>query len=285
MAKSLNPGAAKLRYVCNNCGADAPKWQGQCADCGEWNTLIETTAAKPKARTGSFSVERSAVRRLDEISGEDSERIPTGLPELDRVLGGGMVPGAVILIGGEPGIGKSTLLLQALAALEGRVNTLYVTGEESLTQVSLRARRLGLPRLDLPVLAETGLETILDTLSRTTPGFVVLDSIQTLWADALDAAPGTVSQVRAATQSLIRFAKQAIVASRSSRATSRRCSCAPTRRSLMHSPRSAMPISRRHSRRRSTSRVHRRRPPRASFWAPATSSACCARHREPSFLR
>ncbi|MCX7071931.1 MAG: DNA repair protein RadA [Gammaproteobacteria bacterium] len=207
MAKSLNPGAAKLRYVCNHCGADAPKWQGQCADCGEWNTLVETTTSKPKARAGSFSVERSAVRRLDEISGEDSERIPTGLSELDRVLGGGMVPGAVILIGGEPGIGKSTLLLQALAALEGRVSTLYVTGEESLTQVSLRARRLGLPRLDLPVLAETGLETILDTLSRTSPGFVVLDSIQTLYTDALDAAPGSVSQLRECAAQLVRHAK------------------------------------------------------------------------------
>ncbi len=207
MAKFLNPGSAKLRYVCNSCGADAPKWQGQCADCGEWNTLVETTAAKPKTRAGSFSVERSAVRRLDEITGEDSERVPTGLSELDRVLGGGMVPGAVILIGGEPGIGKSTLLLQALAALEGRVNTLYVTGEESLTQVSLRARRLGLPRLDLPVLAETGLETILDTLSRTTPGFVVLDSIQTLYTDALDAAPGSVSQLRECAAQLVRYAK------------------------------------------------------------------------------
>jgi len=113
----------------------------------------------------------------------------------------------VILIGGEPGIGKSTLLLQALAALEGRVNTLYVTGEESLTQVSLRARRLGLPRLDLPVLAETGLETILDTLSRTTPGFVVLDSIQTLYTDALDAAPGSVSQLRECAAQLVRYAK------------------------------------------------------------------------------
>ena len=207
MAKSLNPGAAKLRYVCNNCGADAPKWAGQCGDCGEWNTLIETTAAKPKARGGSFSVERSAVRRLDEIGGEEAERVATGLSELDRVLGGGMVPGAVILIGGEPGIGKSTLLLQALAALEGRVSTLYVTGEESLTQVSLRARRLGLPRLDLPVLAETGLETILDTLSRTTPGFVVLDSIQTLYTDALDAAPGSVSQLRECAAQLVRYAK------------------------------------------------------------------------------
>jgi DNA repair protein RadA/Sms len=184
VAKSLNPGAAKLRYVCNACGAEAPKWQGQCADCGEWNTIIETTAAKPKLRAGSFAPASSAVQRLDEVGAEDTARIETGLSELDRVLGGGIVPGAVILIGGDPGIGKSTLLLQALAAIEGKLSTLYVTGEESLSQVNLRARRLGLPRMDLPVLAETGLEAILDTLSRTKPGFVVLDSIQTLYTDA-----------------------------------------------------------------------------------------------------
>jgi DNA repair protein RadA/Sms len=207
VAKSLNPSAAKLRYVCNACGADAPKWAGQCADCGEWNTMVETSSAKPKVRAGSFAPASSAVQKLDEVGTEDTARIATGLSELDRVLGGGIVPGAVILIGGDPGIGKSTLLLQALAALEGKLSTLYVTGEESLTQVSLRARRLGLPRMDLPVLAETGLEAILDTLVRTKPGFLVLDSIQTLYTDALDAAPGSVSQLRECAAQLVRYAK------------------------------------------------------------------------------
>lgn len=207
MAKTTHPNAGKLRYVCQNCGSDAPKWAGQCGDCGAWNTLVETTSAKPKVRAGSFSPEKSAVKRLDEITGEDTARIESGLSELDRVLGGGVVPGAVILIGGDPGIGKSTLLLQALAALQGKLETLYVTGEESLNQVSLRARRLGLPRLDLPVLAETGLEAILEILARTRPGFVVLDSIQTLYTDALDAAPGSVSQLRECAAQLVRYAK------------------------------------------------------------------------------
>ena len=147
------------------------------------------------------------MQTLSEVREEDSARIATGLGELDRVLGGGIVPGAVILIGGDPGIGKSTLLLQALAALQGRVSTLYVTGEESLSQVSLRARRLGLPRLDLPVLAETRLEAILDTLKRTAPGFVVLDSIQTLYTETLEAAPGSVSQLRECAAQLVRYAK------------------------------------------------------------------------------
>jgi DNA repair protein RadA/Sms len=199
----------KTAYVCQNCGADFPKWAGQCGECGQWNTLVESSiSARPKARSGfSPGTDAGIVQRLDSVTGEDQERIATGLPELDRVLGGGIVPGAVILIGGDPGIGKSTLLLQALAALEGRVATLYVTGEESLSQVALRARRLGLPRMDLPVLAETGLNPILDVLTSTTPGFVVLDSIQTLYTDALDAAPGSVSQLRECAAQLVRYAK------------------------------------------------------------------------------
>jgi DNA repair protein RadA/Sms len=210
MAKSLTSGrsARKTVYSCQNCGAEFPKWSGQCGECGAWNTLVEgISAPKPRGRGAGLPVSGGAVQNLSEVSEEDSARVPTGLGELDRVLGGGIVPGAVILIGGDPGIGKSTLLLQALAALQGNLNTLYVTGEESLTQVSLRARRLGLPRLDLPVLAETRLESILDTLHRTTPGFVVLDSIQTLYTDALEAAPGSVSQLRECTAQLVRYAK------------------------------------------------------------------------------
>jgi len=211
MANSVTPRKSQRKTVffCQNCGAEYPKWSGQCSECGAWNTLVEgVAAAKARGRgTASLVAASSAVQRLDQVAEEDTARIPTGLSELDRVLGGGIVPGAVILIGGDPGIGKSTLLLQALAAVEGRLSTLYVTGEESLTQVSLRARRLGLPRLDLPVLAETMLETILDTLRRVTPGFVVLDSIQTLYTDALEAAPGSVSQLRECTAQLVRYAK------------------------------------------------------------------------------
>jgi DNA repair protein RadA/Sms len=205
----VKPAASrKTVYVCQNCGADFPKWAGQCGECGAWNTLVESVAAaKPRGRGAALVAASAAVQKLDQIGEEDTARVPTGMAELDRVLGGGIVPGAVILIGGDPGIGKSTLLLQALAALEGRLDTLYVTGEESLTQVSLRARRLGLPRLDLPVLAETGLETILDTLQRTKPGFVVLDSIQTLYTETLDAAPGSVSQLRECAAQLVRYAK------------------------------------------------------------------------------
>jgi DNA repair protein RadA/Sms len=211
MANSVTPRKTQRKTVffCQNCGAEYPKWSGQCSECGAWNTLVEgVAAAKARGRgAASLVAASSAVQKLDQVAEEDTARIPTGLSELDRVLGGGIVPGAVILIGGDPGIGKSTLLLQALAAVEGRLSTLYVTGEESLTQVSLRARRLGLPRLDLPVLAETMLETILDTLRRVTPGFVVLDSIQTLYTDALEAAPGSVSQLRECTAQLVRYAK------------------------------------------------------------------------------
>src|SRR5581483_9774369 len=205
MAKSVT--SRKTVYLCQDCGASFPKWQGQCGECGAWNTLVESAAAAPARGRGAALVAAGAVQKLDQVAEEETARIPTGLSELDRVLGGGVVPGAVILIGGDPGIGKSTLLLQALAALEGRLSTLYVTGEESLTQVSLRARRLGLPRLDLPVLAETSLESILDTLARIQPGFVVLDSIQTLYTSALEAAPGSVSQLRECAAQIVRYAK------------------------------------------------------------------------------
>jgi len=195
---------ARVGYVCQRCGAASPKWAGQCGDCGEWNTLVESVVA---ASRSPAAVGANAVSRLDVVSAEDIARISSGLPEMDRVLGGGIVPGAVILIGGDPGIGKSTLLLQVLAAVEGRVETLYVTGEESLSQVAMRARRLGLPRLDLPVMAETRLEAVLATLQKTRPGLLVLDSVQTLYTDALDSAPGSVSQLRECAAQVVRYAK------------------------------------------------------------------------------
>jgi DNA repair protein RadA/Sms len=199
---------AKLRlaYVCQNCGATASKWAGQCADCGEWNTLVQSADSGPRSGAGASS-SAARVLRLADVDAENAARVTTGLGEMDRVLGGGVVPGAVILIGGDPGIGKSTLLLQVLAGLEGRLKTLYVTGEESLSQVRLRAQRLDLPKLDLPVVSETSLESVLATLKQARPGLVVLDSIQTLYAEALDSAPGSVSQLRECAAQLVRFAK------------------------------------------------------------------------------
>lgn len=201
----------KSAYVCQSCGAQFPKWAGQCGDCGAWNTLVEGVVfAKPKsARAGGMAglAGGSGVQRLHEVSAEDAPRIETLMPEMDRVLGGGLVAGSVILIGGDPGIGKSTLLLQMLAQVEGRAKTLYITGEESLTQVHLRAKRLGLPRMDLPVLAETSVEQVLGILSREKPGLVVLDSIQTLYTEALDSAPGSVSQLRETAAQVVRHAK------------------------------------------------------------------------------
>ncbi|MFP5358220.1 MAG: DNA repair protein RadA, partial [Gammaproteobacteria bacterium] len=200
----------RTQYTCQACGAGAPKWAGQCADCGAWNSLVETTAPGPRAaRSAGFTPATGAtgVQRLDQIETTQTARTSTGMPEMDRVLGGGIVPGAVILIGGDPGIGKSTLLLQVLAQVQERLPTLYVTGEESLTQVRLRAERLGLQRMDLPVLAETGVETVIQQLGLTRPGLVVLDSVQTLYTDALDSAPGSVSQLRECTAQIVRFAK------------------------------------------------------------------------------
>ena len=199
---------AKIRtaFICQSCGATSPKWAGQCADCGEWNTMVEGVAEKP-ARGGAGGGARAAVRRLSEVRAEDAPRVPTGTEEMDRVLGGGLVPGAVILIGGDPGIGKSTLLMQVLGAVQGRLRALYVTGEESLSQVSLRAHRLGLKNLDLPVLAETAIEQVLAQLKAEKPGLAVIDSIQTLYSEALDSAPGSVSQLRECAAQLVRHAK------------------------------------------------------------------------------
>jgi DNA repair protein RadA/Sms len=200
---------AKTQFICQDCGAASSKWVGQCGDCGAWNSLVEGAVSKPRpgdARGGRGGA--APVQRLHEVAAADAPRVGTGMAEMDRVLGGGVVPGAVILIGGDPGIGKSTLLLQVLAQLEGRLSTLYVTGEESLAQVHLRAQRLGLPRLDLPVLAETGMEQVLATMEALKPGLVVIDSIQTLYTDSLDSAPGSVSQLRECAAQLVRQAKR-----------------------------------------------------------------------------
>ncbi|HEU0196520.1 MAG TPA: DNA repair protein RadA [Nevskiaceae bacterium] len=196
----------RTQYVCRSCGAVAPKWAGQCAECGEWNSLVETAAGRRASNVAGVAA-AVEIAQLDAVPAESIQRVSSGLKEVDRVLGGGIVPGAVILLGGDPGIGKSTLLLQVLAHIEGRAKTLYVTGEESLNQVALRARRLGLVRLDLPVMAETRVEAILAALQRVRPELVVLDSIQTLYSDALESAPGSVSQLRECAAQVVRYAK------------------------------------------------------------------------------
>ncbi|MDD3762082.1 MAG: DNA repair protein RadA [Nevskiales bacterium] len=200
---------ARTEYVCQACGAHQHKWSGQCPDCEAWNTLVEVAAQpRQRARGGGMSgVALGQIQRLSEVNLEEVPRVAVGMGELDRVLGGGVVSGAVILIGGDPGIGKSTLLLQALSALQQRLPTLYVTGEESLSQVHLRAQRLGLTNLDLPVLAETSVERIVAQMQVLKPGLVVIDSIQTLFTEALDSAPGSVSQVRESAAQLVRHAK------------------------------------------------------------------------------
>ena len=204
--------AARSLFVCQNCGAVAPRWTGKCATCGEWNTIVEEAQAAPVPGTGlakSSKGRAAELRLLSDTDGDKIDRMPTGLGELDRVTGGGIVPGSALLIGGEPGIGKSTLLLQVAAAFAaaGR-RAVYFTGEEATAQVRLRAERLGLSHVPLELAAETSLSNVLATLAEGKPAdLVVVDSIQTLWADGLEAAPGTVSQVRAATQALVRFAK------------------------------------------------------------------------------
>jgi DNA repair protein RadA/Sms len=206
MAKS------KTAYVCQSCGAQSAKWAGQCGECGEWNTLVETTvvASARGLRSGGMAglAGSTGVQLLEAVAAEDTPRVSTEMSEMDRVLGGGLVAGSVILIGGDPGIGKSTLLLQVLAGVQRNLKTLYITGEESLTQVHMRAKRLGLPRLDLPVLAETSVERILGVLSIEKPGLVVLDSIQTLYTESLDSAPGSVSQLRETAAQVVRHAKK-----------------------------------------------------------------------------
>jgi DNA repair protein RadA/Sms len=203
----------KVAYVCTQCGADFPKWQGQCAACGEWNTLSEfvTDRAPSSARSAErsgFAGEVAVVKRLDEIELADTPRITTGITELDRVLGGGLVPGSAILIGGHPGAGKSTLLLQVMCRLAEREKCLYVTGEESLGQVAMRADRLKLPKGGLQMAAETDVDAIIDLARREQPKLLVIDSIQVMYLAGLQSSPGSVAQVRESAAALTRFAKQ-----------------------------------------------------------------------------
>jgi len=199
-------------HTCSQCGASQSKWTGQCPDCGAWNTLSETVrgdAVGPRRRrSGWTGRDQARVVRLDSVSTSETPRFSSGLSELDRVLGGGLVPGSVVLIGGDPGIGKSTLLLQSQAAIAAQRRALYVTGEESAGQVAMRARRLGLDAAVVECLTETSVETILATAEAESPAFMVIDSIQTLWSEALQSAPGAVAQVRECASRLVQYAKQ-----------------------------------------------------------------------------
>ncbi len=200
----------KSIYTCTECGGTNPKWLGRCPHCTAWNTLEEgvaPSASGAKAHRFQSLAPTQAIATLSDIEAADVDRTPTGLDELDRVLGGGIVEGAVVLIGGDPGIGKSTLLLQAVDALSSRMKVLYVTGEESGAQVALRARRLGLAGNKVRVVAEIQLERIAAALEAEQPAFCVIDSIQTVYSDQLTSAPGSVAQVRECAAQLTRIAK------------------------------------------------------------------------------
>jgi DNA repair protein RadA/Sms len=205
MAKS------SFTYVCQSCGAHSPKWSGHCDSCDSWNTIVEEKTEAPSSGAKGQSLPKGRLAKLVDLKGESPAppRITSGMAELDRVTGGGFVPGSAVLIGGDPGIGKSTLLLQALAALGAKgERVIYVTGEEAIAQVRLRAARLGLAEAPVLLAAETNVSDIIATLNEgPVPSVVVIDSVQTLWSPIVDSAPGTVSQLKAGSEALVRFAK------------------------------------------------------------------------------
>jgi DNA repair protein RadA/Sms len=198
------------RFVCQQCGHDSPKWMGRCPECGAWDSLVEEVVAPlPKRATAQQAPAGTAQPvRLVEVSVEDAPRLSTGIAELDRVLGGGIVPGSLVLLGGDPGVGKSTLLTQVADLLSHERVVLYVSGEESAHQIKLRAKRLGVKGTNLYVLAETSLEAILAHIDHLQPALVVVDSVQTTQTNQLESAPGTVAQVRACGVALQRVAKE-----------------------------------------------------------------------------
>lgn len=198
----------KSAYVCDECGAEHSKWQGQCGTCGAWNTLSRVNITPIASAAVGYAGVTAEVKKLSDIEAVDAERIGTGFHELDRVLGGGFVPGSVVLIGGDPGAGKSTLLLQASTALAKQHGVLYVTGEESLQQLALRAQRLQLPMDGLSVAAETRAEVIANLVQTQRPKIVILDSIQVMQVESVDSTPGSVAQVRETASFFTRLAKQ-----------------------------------------------------------------------------
>jgi DNA repair protein RadA/Sms len=203
---------AKSVYTCTECGAAEPKWQGQCPSCMAWNTLVESVAESASTNRYANKFEgltaSAELQKLSTVKAADVSRQATGIAEFDRVLGGGLVEGGVVLIGGDPGIGKSTLLLQVLCHLGKNAQAIYVSGEESPQQIAMRAKRLGLDASEVELLAEINLEKILATLQAHKPNIAVIDSIQTVYSEALQSAPGSVAQVRECSAQLTRLAKQ-----------------------------------------------------------------------------
>ncbi|MFT7215802.1 MAG: DNA repair protein RadA/Sms, partial [Paraglaciecola sp.] len=207
----------KTSFVCSDCGAEHPRWQGQCNDCNAWNTITEFVQSPAHSQSernlrGYAGQTGAKIETLDTIDLTALPRFASGFAELDRVLGGGIVPGSAILIGGSPGAGKSTLLLQVMCQLASSRSALYVTGEESLQQVAMRAQRLGLPKERLKMLAETSIETICELALEHKPAIMVIDSIQVMHVADVPSAPGSVSQVRESAAFLTRFAKQQHIA-------------------------------------------------------------------------
>lgn len=202
---------SKVVFSCQDCGAQYSKWQGQCADCSAWNTIVESVEVKATTknpRMQGYAADESNLTKLDNVTLYEQSRLKTGLDEFDHVLGGGLVSDSAILIGGDPGIGKSTLLLQVLCHLAQQHATLYITGEESLQQIALRSQRLGLPQDKLSLLAETNVERIINLAMKHKPSVMVIDSIQTVYTELVQSAPGGVSQLRESAAQLVRFAKQ-----------------------------------------------------------------------------
>lgn len=200
---------SRITHVCQACGAQYPKWSGQCSGCNAWNSLVEEVSQTSKnPRYQGYATGDPVITQMTAVTLTEDARFETGLKELDRVLGGGLVHGSAVLIGGDPGIGKSTLLLQTVCYLSQEMKVLYVTGEESLQQVTLRARRLGLPEDKVLLLADTHIERILTIAQKEKPNILVVDSIQTMHTDLLQSAPGAVGQVRESAAQLVKFAKQ-----------------------------------------------------------------------------
>lgn len=199
----------KYIYVCQKCGSQQPKWTGKCPDCGAWNSLTEDIIVKNNPRfSGYLAKNTENITLISDVKSDNKSRLSTEIEELDRTLGGGLVIGSTVLVGGNPGIGKSTLLLQALCNLGKNLKVLYITGEESPQQVAMRARRLELPEDKLLLLAETQIEKIIDTAVKEKPDIIAIDSIQTMYTEAIPSAPGGVSQIRECTAQLVRYAKQ-----------------------------------------------------------------------------
>lgn len=199
----------KLTFCCQNCGTLYPKWTGQCTGCHQWNTIVEEVSAPAAAaRYQGYAGSQNTITRMSDVQLQEQMRISSGSQELDRVLGGGIIMGSAILIGGDPGIGKSTILLQAVSHLSQQLKVMYVTGEESPQQVTLRARRLGLPEQQVWLLTDTHVETILNHVQKEKPRVLVIDSIQTMHTSLLSSAPGSVGQVRESAMQLVTYAKQ-----------------------------------------------------------------------------